>query len=158
MLLNCGSGETLLRVPWTARSNQLILKEINPEYSLEDWCWSWSSNTLATWYEELNHWGKKNKKTKSQPRCWERLRSGGEGGDRGWDGWMALPAQWTWVWANSGRQWTSAVSNVLLIHLLNFQFYLLYFFVCFGSLTSLLLFLQIPIVCWNPSSHWFSLI
>ena len=53
---------TLLRVPWTARSNQLILKEINPEYSLEDWCWSWSSNTLATWYEELSHWGKKKKK------------------------------------------------------------------------------------------------
>ena len=40
----------LLRVPWSARkSNQLILKEINLEYSLKDWCWSWSSSTLATW-------------------------------------------------------------------------------------------------------------
>ena len=44
----------LLRVPSTARrSNQSILKEINPEYSLEDWYWSWSSNTLATWCKEL---------------------------------------------------------------------------------------------------------
>ena len=45
-----------LRVPWTARrSNHLILKEISPEYS-KDWCWSWDSNTLATWYEELIPW------------------------------------------------------------------------------------------------------
>ena len=45
----------LLRIPWTARiSNQSILKEISPEYSLKDWCWSWSSNTLATWYEEAH--------------------------------------------------------------------------------------------------------
>ena len=44
----------LLRVPWTARrSNQSILNEISPKYSLEVWCWSWDSNTLATWCEEL---------------------------------------------------------------------------------------------------------
>ena len=46
----------LLRVPWAARrSNQSILKEISPEYSWKDWCWSWNSNTLATWCEELTH-------------------------------------------------------------------------------------------------------
>ena len=46
----------LLRVPWTAkRSNQSILKEISPEYYWKDWCWSWNSNTLATWCEELTH-------------------------------------------------------------------------------------------------------
>ena len=46
----------LLRVPWTAtRANQSILKEISPEYSWKDWCWSWNSNTLATWWEELTH-------------------------------------------------------------------------------------------------------
>ena len=46
----------LLRVPWTARrSNQSILKEISPRWSLKDWCWSWNSNTLATWCEELTH-------------------------------------------------------------------------------------------------------
>ena len=72
----------LLRVPWTARrSNQSILKEISPEYSLEDWCWSWYSNILATWCEELIHW--------KRPWCWERLKVRGEGDDRGGDGWMA---------------------------------------------------------------------
>ena len=55
----------LLRVPWTAwRSNQSILKEISPECSLEGWCWSWNSSTLATWCEELTHW--------KWPWCWER--------------------------------------------------------------------------------------
>jgi len=38
-----------------------------------------------------------------RPWCWEGLRARGEGGDRGWDGWMASLTQWTWVWANSGR-------------------------------------------------------
>ena len=39
-----------------------------------------------------------------RPWCWERLRAGGEGDDRGWDGWMASPTQWTWVWVDS-RSW-----------------------------------------------------
>ena len=66
----------LLRVPWTARrSNQSILKEISPEYSLEDWCWSWNSNTLANWCEESTHW--------KRPWCWERLKAKAEGCDRG---------------------------------------------------------------------------
>ena len=65
----------LLGVPWTARrSNQPILKEIGPEY----WCWSWNSNTLATWCEELTHL--------KRPWCWERMKAGGKGDDRGWDG------------------------------------------------------------------------
>ena len=47
----------LLRVSWTARrSNQSILREISPEYFRKDWCWRWSSNTLATWCEEITHW------------------------------------------------------------------------------------------------------
>ena len=47
----------LLRVPWTAkRSNQSVLKEISPNIHQKDWCWSWISNTLATWCEELTHW------------------------------------------------------------------------------------------------------
>ena len=68
----------LLRVPWTERrSNQSILKKISPEYSLEGWCWSWNSNTLATWWEKLTHW----------KSCWcrERSKAGGDGDDRGWD-------------------------------------------------------------------------
>ena len=86
----------LLRIPWTARrSNQSILKEISPVCSLEGLCWSWNSNTLATWCEELTHW--------KRPWCWERLKAG-EGDDRGWDGWMASPTQRTWVRANSGSR------------------------------------------------------
>ena len=59
----------------------------------KDWCWSWNSNTLATWWEELTHL--------KRPCCWERLKQEGEGDDRGWDGWMASPTQWTWVWVSS---------------------------------------------------------
>ena len=85
----------LLRVPWTARrSSQTILKEISPDIHWKDWCWSWNSNTLATWFEELTHW--------ERSWCWERLKAG-EGVGRGWDDWIASPTQCTWVWANSGR-------------------------------------------------------
>ena len=48
-----------------------------------------------------------------RPWCWERLRAGGEGDDRGWDGWMASPMQWTWVWANSGSWWWTGRPGVL---------------------------------------------
>ena len=96
----------LLRVPWTARrSNQSILKEISPEYSLEGLLLSWSSNTLATWCKELSHW--------KRPWCWERLKVGGEEDDRGWDGWMTSPTQWTWVWASSRSWWWTGKPGVL---------------------------------------------
>ena len=86
----------LLRVPWTARrSNQSILKEIDLNIHWKNWCWGWSSNTLATWWEELTHW--------KRPWCWEILSAGEEGDDRGWDGWMASLIQWAIVWANSWR-------------------------------------------------------
>ena len=89
----------LLRVPWPARrSNQSILKKISPECSLEGLMLKLKlSNTLATWCEELTHL--------KRPWCLERLRAGGEGDERGWDGWMASPTQWTWVWVNSGSWW-----------------------------------------------------
>ena len=96
----------LLRVPWTARrSNQSILKEISPECSLEDWCWSWNSNTVATWCEDLTHL--------KRPWCWERLKAGGEGDDRGWDDWMASLTRWTWVWASSGSWWWTGRPGML---------------------------------------------
>ena len=83
----------LLRVPWTARrSNQSIIKEINPEYPLEGLMLKLK---LQYWWEELSHW--------KNPWYWGRLRAGGEGGDRGWNGRMVSQTQWTWVWANSGR-------------------------------------------------------
>ena len=47
------------------------------------------------------------------PWCWERLKAGGEGDDRGWDGWMASPTQWTWVWVNSGSWWWTGRPGVL---------------------------------------------
>ena len=78
----------LFRVPWTARrSQQSILKGISPECSLDGWCWSWNSNTLATWCKELTHL--------KRSWCWERLRAGGEGNSRGCDGWIASMTQWT---------------------------------------------------------------
>ena len=101
-----GCWRRLLRVPWTAqRSNQSILKEISPEYSLEGLCWSWNSNTLATWCEKLTHL--------KRPWCRERLKAGGEGDDRGWDGWIASQTQWTWVWASSGSWWLTWRPGVL---------------------------------------------
>ena len=48
-----------------------------------------------------------------RPWCWERLRAGGEGEDRGWDGWMASPTQWTWAWVNSGSWWWTGRPGVL---------------------------------------------
>ena len=76
----------LLRVPWGARrSNQSILK--------------------ATWCEELTHW--------KRPWCWERLKVGGEGDDRGWDGWMASLTRWTWIWVGSGSWWWTGKPDVL---------------------------------------------
>ena len=86
--------ESLLNSKHTKLVN---LKEIDPEYSWKDWCESWSSNTLATWCEELTHW--------KRPWCWERLRTEGEGGGRGCGSWMASLIQWTWVWVNSERWW-----------------------------------------------------
>ena len=72
----------------------------------KDWCWSWSSNILATWCEELTHW--------KRPWCWKDWRQEEEEGDnRGWDGWMALPSQWTWVWASSGSWWWTGKPGLL---------------------------------------------
>ena len=77
-----------LSIPWTARrSNQSILKEISPGCSLEGLMLKWNSNNLATSCEELTHL--------KRPWCWERLRAGGEGGNRGLGGWMASLTQWT---------------------------------------------------------------
>ena len=68
-------------------------------------CWSWNSNNLATWFEEQTHW--------KRPWYWERLKAGREGDNRGWDGWMASPPWWTWVWASSGSWWWTGKPGVL---------------------------------------------
>ena len=90
----------LFRVPWTAkRSNQSIRKESTPEYSLE------GLMLRLTWCEELTHL--------KTAWCFERLKVAGEGDDRGQDGWMASPIQWTWVWVNSGSWWWTGRPCVL---------------------------------------------
>ena len=95
----------VLRVPWTAgRSSQSILKEISLGCSLEG-----PMLKLKLQYfgpcEQLTHW--------KSPWCWKRLGAGGEGDDRGWDGWMASPTRWTWVWVNSGSWWWTGRPGVL---------------------------------------------
>ena len=109
----------LLATPWTAAhqappsmgfSRQEYWSEVplpspGPTLTNTNCCWSWSSNTLATWCKELTHW--------KRSWCWERLRAGGEGGGRGWDGWMASKTQWPWVWANYRRQWRTGKPEVL---------------------------------------------
>ena len=91
---------------WWRLESPLDCKEIQPVHPKgnqswnvhwKGWCWSWNSNTLATWCEVLTHW--------KRPWCWERLKAGGERNDRGWDGCMASPTQWTWVWVSSKSWW-----------------------------------------------------
>ena len=96
----------LLRVPWTARrSNQFILKEISPEYSLEGLMLK-----LKPWYFVHLVW-----RTDSLEKTLMlgRLKAGGEGEDRGWDGWMASATQWTWVLVGSGSWWWTGRPGVL---------------------------------------------
>ena len=97
----------LLKVPWNARrfnQSKSVLRDWMTIH-WKDWCWSWNSNTLATLCEELTHL--------KRPWCWERLKAGGEGDDRGWDGWMASLTWWTWVWVNSGSWWWTGRPGVL---------------------------------------------
>ena len=97
MLLNCDVGGDL--------ESPLDCKEIQPVHPKGDQSWVFSGRTdveaetptLAIWCEALTHW--------KRPWCWERLKAAGEGDDRGWDGWMASPTQWTWVWVNSESWW-----------------------------------------------------
>ena len=95
----CDSSRTEIRDPLTQSCRWL------DGVHWKDWCWSWNSNTLATWCEDLTHL--------KRPWCWERLRAGREGDDRAWDGWMASPTQWTWVWVNSGSWWWTGRPDVL---------------------------------------------
>ena len=106
MLLKCGAGED----SW--ESLGLEGDPTSPSWRTsvlgvhcKDWSWSRNSNTLATWCKELTHW--------KRPWYWERLMLGEEGDNRGWDGWMASPTQWTWVWVDSGNWWWTGRPGVL---------------------------------------------
>ena len=99
----------LLRVPWTARSNQFILKEFSPGISLE-------GMMLKLTLQYLGHlmWRVDSlEKSLVFSRCWEGLGAGGEGGNRGWGGWMASLTRWMWVWVNSGSWWWTGRPGML---------------------------------------------
>ena len=106
MLLNCGVGED----SWESLVLQgdptsLFWRRSALGFVWREWCWSWNSSTLATSCKALIHW----------KRLWssEGLGAGGEGDDRGWDGWMASLTRWTWVWVNSGSWWWIGRPGVL---------------------------------------------
>ena len=89
-------------------------KEIQPVHPKGDQSWVFigrtdaeaeTPNTLATWCEELTHL--------KRPWCWEGLGAGVSGDNQGWDGWMASPTQWTWVWVDSGSWWWTGRPGVL---------------------------------------------
>ena len=96
----------LLRVPWTARtSNKSILKEINSGISLEGMMLKLKLQSFGPLCKELIHW--------KRPWYWEGLGAGGEGDNRGWDGWMASLTRWTWVRVNSGSWWWTGRPGML---------------------------------------------
>ena len=88
------------------------IKPVTPKGN-QSWIFIWrteteaetQSNTLATCCNKLTHW--------ERPWCWERLKAGGEGDNRRWDGWMASLTQWTWVWASARSWWWTGKSGVL---------------------------------------------
>ena len=105
MILNCCIGED----SWESLEQQDDLTSPFERKSVlninwKDWCWSWNSNTLATWCEELTHL--------KRPWCWERFKAG-EGYYRGCDGWMASLTWWAWVWVGSKSWWWTGKSGVL---------------------------------------------
>ena len=101
MLLNCDVGKD----SWESLGLQGDPTSPVLNIHWKDWWWGWNSNTLAIWWEKLTYL--------KRPWCWERLKAGGEGNNRGWDDWMTSPTQWTWVWVNSGSWWWTGRPGVL---------------------------------------------
>ena len=106
MLLNCGVGEDsweslgLQGDPTSPFWRRSVLGVL-----WKEWCESWNSSILANSCKELTHW--------KRLWCWEGLGAGGQGNDRGWDGWMASRTQWTWIWVISGRWWWTGRPGML---------------------------------------------
>ena len=84
------------RCPGETQGNYTSTRHRTLNIYWKDWCWNWSSYILVISCKQPTHW--------KRPWCWQRIRAG-EGGNDGWDGWMALCTQWTWVWMNPERQW-----------------------------------------------------
>ena len=79
--------------------------EISPEYLLEGLMMKLKLQYFGQLMHRTDYW--------KRPWCWNRLKAGEEGHDRGWDGWMASPTQWTWVWVISGSWWWTGKPGVL---------------------------------------------
>ena len=86
--------EKTLESPLDCKDIQPVQPKVNQSWILIG---SFRAKNLATWCKELTHW--------KRLWCWERLKVGGKGDDRGWDGWMASLTRWTWVWVSSGSWW-----------------------------------------------------
>ena len=107
MPLNCAVGEDSWESPWTARrSNQSIFKEISPEYSLEGLTDA-EAETPILWPPIVKNWLIGKDPDAMKDWRWE------EKGMTGWDGWMASPTQWTWVWASSRSWWWTGKPGML---------------------------------------------
>ena len=100
-MLNC--GHCLPPPPFLPPSPHFLPSFLSSLHSL--YILTASSNTLVIWCEELTHW--------KRPWCWEDWRQE-KGDDRGWDGWMTSPTQWTWVWASSRSWWWTERPGVVL--------------------------------------------
>ena len=94
--------------------SRLDCKEIQPVNPKGDQSWLFigrtdvEAETPILWSPDTKNW-----LIWKDPWCWERLKKGGEGDNRGWDGWMASPTQWAWVWVNSGCWWWTGRPGVL---------------------------------------------
>ena len=95
----------LLRVPLDCKEVQSVHPKGDQSWVFNGRTGSWNSSTLATWCGELAHL--------NRLWCCKRLRAGGEGDNRGWDGWMAPPTWWTWVWVDSGSWWWTGRPGML---------------------------------------------
>ena len=105
----CISSPLCIRTPIRDFPSGLVVKTLGfqyarHEFNLHAMVWG-KKRTLATWCKEATHW--------ERPWCWERVKTGREGDDRRWDGWMASLTQWTWVWASSGSWWWTGKSGML---------------------------------------------
>jgi len=94
-------------------ASPLACKEIQPVHSVGDQPWDFFGRNDAK--ADTQYFGHLMRRVDSLEKlwCWEGLRAGGEGDDRGWDGWMASLTQWTWVWVNSGSWWWTGRPGVL---------------------------------------------
>ena len=103
-------------IAWTARrSNQSILKEVS-----QSWVFIGRTDAAAEtpilWPSDVKKVTHLNVTHFKRPWCWEWLMAGGEGDVREWDGWMASPTQWTWVWVSSKSWWWTGKPGVIAVH------------------------------------------